>query len=78
MNEGRDRQPQPESGPPQLIAPDGLSPVQKAQYYRNAHAAGCQQCADIDRRLCPEGERLLQAWQEAMDAAYRQLHRGAL
>lgn len=78
MDERRDTQPQPESGPPAPIAPDaGLSPVQQAQYRRRAHRAVCPQCADIDRRLCAEGERLLQAWNAAIEDAYEQLHRQA-
>ena len=45
-----------------------------AQERRREHAAGCRQCADIDRPLCAEGEKLLQAWNQAMNTAYEQLH----
>lgn len=78
MEERRDQPQERESGPPGLIASSGqLSPVQQAQQRRHTHANSCRQCADIDRPLCAEGERLLRAWNEAMDDAYRQLHRGA-
>ena len=80
MDERRDSQPPPESGP--LITPTGdLPTAQQAHLDYNRHIVGdehkarCQRCSDVDRDRCPEGDRLWRIWTQACDAAYQQLRR---
>lgn len=79
MDQGRDKQPQPEPGAQPPTRPTGkLSPVQKIQQERVRHTSDCGQCADVDRRRCAVGEQLWQAWTAALDDAYRRLHDRAI
>ncbi len=73
MDERRESPAEPGTQPP-IAAPTELSPVQQAQQRRRVHASSCPQCADIDRQLCTEGDRLWKAWNTALDDAYRQLN----
>ena len=81
MDERREPPPRPGSYPP-IAADATLSPVQQAHIDYSSHVVGaeglaaCQRCSDRDRDRCPEGNRLWQAWTDACDDAYRQLHPG--
>lgn len=77
MEQRRDDQPQPESGPPGLIASGAqLAPPQEAYGKWTAHRLSCHVCRDIDAGPCEQAETLWSTYR-ALDAeALRQLHRG--
>lgn len=80
MEQRRDEQPQPESGPPPsgLIASGAqLAPPQEAWGAFLDHATHCDTCRSRDVGSCEEAEVLYRAYQKADAEAFRRLHRGA-